>query len=473
MRFRPDSFDRFLITDYVADAHSRTAILRYALDDVHRFEEQFHFQSDEALPPFPLEVGAEAGFERVVRLLHLAAGVSYYKTAAPVRLVAETGTLTNAESRLCHDLYDLGLREFAYRNGLSVPRELEVTAWESRSHPGDTGSGHHETEAPRPGVAVPIGGGKDSIVVLEALRDLNPVLVSVNPNPASLRVASISRRPLVRIERKLDPLLFELNQNGALNGHVPVTAIVSLASVAAGYLFGYDTTAMALESSADEPSRVVGMGTDLGVRRASGESAAGAGAQIAHDVNHQWSKSARFETQLQEVLRESVHPAIRYLSPLRKFNELEITGAFATLTPYLKAFRSCNNVARLSGASDSWCQDCAKCRFVFLALATAVDRGRLVALFGSDLLDQESQVGGYLEMLDPATKPFDCVGTVAEVEASLRRVVATKEWKGAAVVERLRSRLEAGRSDLGEVAPASPAAVMAGARRSLAPQTLE
>ena len=380
--------------------------------------------------------------ERAVRLLHLVAGVSYYKAAAPRRIVVETGPLSGAEKLLCHDVYEKGMRDFAYRNGFSVPRDLEVCVSD-----GHRSRDEVKVEAPEPGVAVPLGGGKDSIVVLEALNSSEtsetrsrgkgwrqwhgkrPVLVSVNPNPAVERIASISGLDLARIRRTLDPLLFDLNERGALNGHVPVTAIVSLLAVAGGYLWGYDTTAIALESSADAPTRVLGEESD--------------GTDMSRvDVNHQWSKSVEFEAQLQQVLRESVHESIRFLSPLRMFSELEITAAFATLTPYLSAFRSCNRASRVCGPVDGWCLACPKCRFVFLALATALARRDVTAIFGADLLDDEAQAEGFFDMLDARRKPFECVGTVEEVAQAFRQLLGDPAWSGAAVIEQMRHAIE-------------------------------
>ena len=63
-----------------------------------------------------------------LRLVHLAAGVSYYKAAAPGRIVVETGPLSGGEVALVRDLYDKGLREFAVANGLDVPLEFELDA---------------------------------------------------------------------------------------------------------------------------------------------------------------------------------------------------------------------------------------------------------------------------------------------------------------------------------------------------------
>jgi len=430
--FSPASYDCFRITSFEADPAGPGAVLRYALDDEHVFEERIAFGGRGV----ELSPGARAGFEAVVRLLHLAAGVSYYKTAAPRRIVVETGALSPAESRFLHGIYDSGMREFAYRNGLAVPLDLDV----STAGAGDRPHGTPAIEAPPPGTAVPVGGGKDSIVVLEALKHLDPppVLVSINSSPAVERIASISGLGLFAIERRIDPLLLELNRQGAMNGHVPVTAIVCLLAVAGGYVRGYDTTVMATEASADAPTRVDSP-SRVGGGPPRSDSMAGPAGGV--EINHQWSKSAEFETLLGEALRDSVHSSVRCVSVLRRFTELEITGAFATLTPYLSSFRSCNRAFRISDPFDGWCADCPKCRFVFLALAPFLGRRELVQIFGTDMLDDVTQVEGFSDMLDPRRKPFECVGTVEEVFEAFGRLLADPSWSGAVVVEHVRKRI--------------------------------
>lgn len=433
MPFHPERFELFRIRSFEADPEGATALLHYSLDDEYHFTERIEFGKDSTDAPSPMSPGQRSAFEAAVRLLHITAGVSYYKTAATRRIAVETGVLSDAELRLCRDIYDRGLREFAYRNGLAVPRRLEIFS----------ATGGHRLreaprEAPRRGVAVPVSGGKDSIVVLEALRGadgLRPLLVSVNPSPAVERIAAISGLPLARMRRQIDPLLLDLNDRGALNGHVPVTAIVSLIAVAGGYVHGYDTTVMSLEASADSPTRV------LGAQRSHPqlEEARLDEAELdVTEVNHQWSKSAEFEAELREVLGQSVHRSIGFLSPLRCFDELEITGAFAGMTPYFSAFRSCNRAFRMSDPFDGWCLECPKCRFVFLALATAVSRDQVVAVFGADLLDDVSQTEGFLDLLDHRRKPFECVGTVDEVAEAMCRLLDDPAWSGASVLEQIR-----------------------------------
>ena len=279
--------EEFRIVDFDFDPGENVAHFDYAFDDSHEFRETVEFGGPSLKTTSP-------GFERALRLVHLAAGVSYFKAAAPSHIVVETGSLSLAEEGLVHDLYDKGLREFAVANDLAVPIQftLEVKDVPRAVRPASyDGPGHlpaGEADSPPRGIAVPIGGGKDSIVLVDALKSTCPQgvpvsLVAVNKNPAMERIADVAGLPLVSIKRTISPNLLRLNSAGALNGHVPITAIVSLIAVAAGYIYGYDTTLMALERSADEVTALVG----------------------EVPVNHQWSKSTECELELRHVIRDA------------------------------------------------------------------------------------------------------------------------------------------------------------------------
>jgi UDP-N-acetyl-alpha-D-muramoyl-L-alanyl-L-glutamate epimerase len=429
MDIRRDGIECFYATDFDFDPSSGTVYLRYRFSPELRFEERFDLGG-----PVHLDPGQQEGFERILRLLHAAAGTSYYKAFAPPIVSIKSGLLTSAEHRLVSDLYDKGLREFAFTNHLPVPLEAAVEVHAAPGAPVPFVDGH--AAGPGGGMAVPIGGGKDSIVVLEALRHLDgfpePVPVAVNPAPAARRIADRSGLELVSIRRRLDPKIFELNEAGAFNGHIPVTAIVSLAVVAAGYAHGYSTTVMALESSADEPTRRIG----------------------TTDVNHQWSKSSEFEYGLREVLAE-ISGEIRYGSALRDLSELEIAGCFARMTGYHHLFRSCNRAFALDGGVDGWCNDCPKCRFVFLMLATSLDFGDLVAIFGADLFNSPGQIQGFCDLLETDRKPFECVGTLGESTAAFEDVISSGRFDGSVVLEGVAPFLEAAREHLGAGAPGS------------------
>jgi hypothetical protein len=424
--------ETFRIVNFDFDPGRNTAHFDYGFDDTYVFRETVEFGGP------PLGSRAAGGIERALRLVHLAAGVSYFKAAAPGRIVVETGPLTPAEAGLVHDLYDKGLREFAVANHLPVPLRFEVAADRLSARAGAFLTGElagaafgseGDREAPRPGVAVPIGGGKDSIVLVEALKaanlppELPSLLVVVNKRPAMQRTADVAGLCLAEINRTISPNLLELNSAGALNGHVPITAIVSLIAVAAGYVYGYDTTLMALERSADEATAFVD-----GV-----------------PVNHQWSKSTECELALRSVIQESVSSSIEYRSGLRSCGELEIARWFADLPAYHAGFRSCNQAYRPGARFDAWCGRCAKCRFVFLVMAPFLEPGQLAAIFGENLLDDPGQIEGFWDLCAAGRKPYECVGEQRESLLAFLLLLESPRWRGFKVVAALKPKLEARR----------------------------
>lgn len=139
--------EAFRIVGFGFDASSNTAHFDYAFDDTHQFRETVEFGGA------PLGPGAGPGMEAALRLVHLAAGVSYYKAAAPARIVVETGPLTRAEEGLVRDLYDKGLREFAVANELAVPLGFELTAGPGLFGGGKGGGpgGVNRSRLPEPG----------------------------------------------------------------------------------------------------------------------------------------------------------------------------------------------------------------------------------------------------------------------------------------------------------------------------------
>jgi hypothetical protein len=430
--FDPGSIDTFRILDWDLDAASWTVRLRYVLGDRLRFEEAVTFESVPGRPG----VAELAGFARAVDQLAVAAGVSYYKAAAPPTVVVESTALTAAAAEVHRSLYDEGLREFAVSNGLPVPRRV---TWEHRtapagrrptgtSGPGSTGT----TTAAGPQLAVPIGGGKDSMVLIEALRPLAPRLFAVNPHPLVRSLADEAGLELLVVRRRLDPALLALNAEGALNGHVPITAVVSLIALAGAFLHGYDTVAMAVERSASEETVQVD-----GVA-----------------VNHQFSKSLDFERALRGLVADSIDPSLVYGSALRPYSELAIARAFAGLDRYRSTFCSCNSVFRRTAEpADRWCGDCPKCRFVGLMLAPFLSPGELADVIGRDLFAEPSQTAGFAALMSDDDKPFECVGERRESAAALVLLADSPQWADHPVVAALADRARAAVSpqDLAEL----------------------
>ena len=355
---------------------------------------------------------------RVLDLLHVVAGVSYYKVGAPPRIEAPK-PVPPAAAALFTAVYTKGLAEYAYRNDLPHVLDLEVSV------PGQSpAAAAVDNSEGRPLSAV--GGGKDSIVTLEILRaaGLDPAPFSVNPNPVIANVNAASGIPALAARRRLDPRLFALNKAGALNGHIPVTAINSLIAIATAVLHGLGPVVMSNERSASDPNLIWN----------------------GHEVNHQWSKGIAAEGLLRAAVTAHAGLTEPYFSLLRSLSELHIARLFARYTAYDDVVTSCNRAFKLHDPTVRWCGDCPKCRFVFLAMAPFMDRSRLAHIFGADLFADPAQVPGYLELLGiDAHKPFECVGEVEEslvalslldddapVLTALRAAVPASGWAAAA-----------------------------------------
>ena len=267
---------------------------------------------------------------------------------------------------------------------------------------------------------VPVGGGKDSIVTIECLKQAHEPLVLFSLGNAAPIEATIAQSglPAIRVMRRLDPALFALNEAGALNGHVPITGILSLIVVACAIIHGFDTIAMSNEHSASAPN--------------------------VADVNHQYSKSLEFEQAFSQFVDRHVVSGVRYFSLLRPLTEVAIARRFARHGAYFPVFRICNSAFRQSPErrSTNWCCECPKCRFVFLALAPFADRQRLIATFGRDILDDPAQIDGFAELCGlQRHKPFECVGEIEESAAVMAHLAAMADWRDDAVVRALSPRL--------------------------------
>jgi hypothetical protein len=402
----------FICERYHFAPETGTLSLHYAFDAGPGFEERIMF---------PLRAGARSARERdaldrVFRLLLLACGVSYYKAFAPERLRCAAFPLDRALAAFFTDFYVKGLGEFAWRNGIDLGSRLRIVA-DPIEPPAAIG-----LALPRR-TCVPVGGGKDSIVTIECLRQGDEPLVlfalgSAAPIEATIAQAGL---PAIRVTRRLDPALFALNEAGALNGHVPITGILSLIVVACAIICGFDAIAMANEHSASAPN--------------------------VADVNHQYSKSFEFEQQLARLLEDHVVTGVRYFSLLRPLTEVAIARRFARHDGYFSVFRSCNTGFRQSPErrGTDWCCDCPKCRFVFLVLAPFVERQRLIAMFGRNMLDDPAQIDGFAELCGlQRHKPFECVGEIEESAAVMSHLAGVAEWRGDAVVTALAPRLQGG-----------------------------
>ncbi len=406
-------YKEFRFEGYRYDRVGNTLSLAYRFLDGPRFEEVLSFD----FPPRALSHAEEAVLDRIFRLVFLFAGVSYYKAFVPENLICEPFALDRVTAEFVQKFYENGLAEFAWKNGLRLAGYCHVAARDAAP------SAPLALDLPRR-VCVPIGGGKDSIVTVECLKAAGEEVVLFALGDATPIAASIAAagRPAIRVRRRLDPGLFRLNADGAFNGHVPVTGILSAIVLACAVLAGFDTIAMSNEHSASAPNLIV-------------DGAA---------INHQYSKSLEFERDFADYIARHITPSIAYFSLLRPLSEIEIARRFSRHPRYFDLFHSCNAAFRQSPdhRQQQWCGHCPKCRFVFLALAPFVAKDRLIAVFGRNLLDDEAQLAGFAELCGVrAHKPFECVGETGESAVAMAWLATRAEWRDDLVVRRLGEHL--------------------------------
>jgi hypothetical protein len=445
----------FSYESFSVEAERGLLTCRYRLDD-RVFSERV------SLAPGPRWNSAQA--QAAARLVYLLAGVSYYKTAAPAVIDMGDTDLTPLELDFLREFYEQGLGEFAYRNNLDLtgvrfearlapapPSSASTSASTASASTASASTASASTAsastasggAPSGGasqmpghVLVPFGGGIDSIVTVERIRRRADVALFVVNRPgdrfdAIERPARVSRLPIVRAGREIDPQLLRSAELGFLNGHVPVTGILSAIGVLAAALSDRDAVIMSNEWSASVPTLVHG----------------------GRPVNHQYSKSAAFEAAFRGVLAADPAGLPGYFSALRDRTELWIAEDFAGLTQYHATFRSCNRAFLIDSSRrlGHWCGQCDKCCFIDLILAPFMSADALRAVFaadggGAEPLSDPALAPKFRTLLGSGTKPFECVGEVNECRAAVLLAARRPDRDDCALLHELAAEI-AGRPD--------------------------
>ena len=361
----------------------------FTLDDCYHFQPTLEIP---ARPFFSWDAIPAEQLEALVFQIGMTELVSYWKIACPRRVVVKPFALTASQKAFWKKLYYNGLGEFLYLNGITVSEEELMDLVSEGEKP------YAQVEVPlEEKTLVPVGGGKDSVVTLECLRGEMPVIpLIVNPRGATLncvKTAGYQEDEFIVINRTLDPTMLKLNAEGYLNGHTPFSALLAFISLLVAFGSRSKYIALSNENSANE-STVPGT-----------------------NINHQYSKSIEFESDFRNYVAENLNPEVQYFSFLRPLSELQIASLFARYEAYHPVFRSCN----VGSKTDSWCGHCPKCLFTWIILSPFLSRQQLTSIFGKDLM-ADASLQPILEELNgtAAVKPFECVGTVEEVQACLK-----------------------------------------------------
>lgn len=345
----------------------------------------------------PVKPDVDQAFQSAGDLAHLILGVSYYK-AWPSQQVRYGYEITADIAQYLNLLYREGLGQFAYQNNLD-PRKF--TAFEA------TDKKIRVKKINTSGTLLMQSGGKDSLLsatlLHKAHKSFSQVYISSTDNQP-LFTKALSKDNFL-IKRDVD--IGNLNQaqeEGAYNGHIPVTAINSVLSLLLTICLKRQQLVISLEASTEEPTGYIGK----------------------IPVNHQFAKTLDLEKMLAGLIKKNIASDIDYISLIRPLTELKCCQLFVATGAWNKfkySFASCNIANyRLGHNAESlqWCGKCPKCANSFLLFAPWVSYEELIEVFGGKnlLLDPKLQQT-YLAMFGiEGKKPFECVSDIQELRLS-------------------------------------------------------
>ena len=325
--------------------------------------------------------------------LGLAEIPSYWKTSCAKKVIIRCGYLNRAQIRFWEKLYLNGMAQFYCENRLPF------------FSPKFTSDFPKPKPFPKPlnirlndAYLVPIGGGKDSLVTLEILRENKKAAATfvLNENSVLKKLIVNTGAENLSVRRIFDKKLFVMKKKGFLNGHTPFSSYLAFLSVLLAALSNKKYVAISQERSSQEGNL----------------------AYRGRVVNHQYSKSLEFEDDFRDYSRRYLAKKADFFSALRPLYEIQIAKIFSSYKKYFPYFLSCNKAYKITVPTvSSWCGRCPKCLFTFAALYPFISARDIKKIFNRDYFEDKSLIP-VMKKLIGEIKPFECVGTKKEILAA-------------------------------------------------------
>lgn len=422
---------QFDFKKYSFDKDSRTASFEYGIKFLNKKEPLNFIEKIEF--PRANNVLPEKDLDAFLKPLFIIIGISYYKLYLPKKVTLPF-ELDKDQAEFWNSVYRNGLGELIYQNKLD-PKNIAKFPYSKKKikhHLVSMDSSNH--------VLLGIGGGKDSIVAAELLKEnkipTTSFLIETQKtyDHLDMTIKAIGN-PVVKVSRYLDPKIFE-KYEGSFDGHIPISAIYAFVALVVSAMYGYKYVAVANE-----------YGSNFGNIKYKGQ-----------EINHQWSKTSQFESSLQEYTSKFITKDITYFSALRQFNEIRIVEMFSRYKKYFHIFTSCNRNFSINKHKNKtlWCGECPKCHFVFLMLSAFLSKEELLDIFGQNLFADEKNLQMFKDLIGIGDmKPFDCVGTFEESRAAF--YLAKDRFADDVVIQKIIPQIKDGEKCVKEVFKAMPA----------------
>ncbi len=367
--------------------------------------------------------------KNLLTAIHLLCGISYYKAYCPAKIL-HPYKINKEQAEFFNTVYKKGLGEFLYKNKIK-PTKIAKFSYSKQTE------NLPVPIKPLKKSLLGLGGGKDSIVAYELLKQINqplkPLIIETKHRQSLIRQKILEQIPekSIKIIRSIDLDNLEKCKN-SLNGHIPISAIYASLGILLCALLNYQEFIVANEFSSD-----------------------------FHNIkwkglyaNHQWSKTSEFENMFQNYIKNYISPNLRYFSILRQFYEIRIAKLFSKYPKYFPYFSSCNRFELLNKKTQNqqrpWCCECPKCAFVFLILSPFVSKKNLTKIFGKNLFNQKELLPMFEELLGLKNfKPFECVGTFKEAKTAF--ILASKKYKNDFIIKKLLAKIKLNQNEINSV----------------------
>lgn len=402
------TFSQFFVKGHSRNQEKLQARFSFSFDNEVEFTETISFACEQFSP---IQNINNEIMNNLLFHLSLALGISYYKLCPTKELIVENGYLDDEQKLFRNQFYVHGLWEYFYRNEIS-PKWL--CQFVNGKQANDFPFLWKQFTPTRQHIMVAIGWGKDSLVSVELVKKLWLPFYTSTFGKDYLLHQMVSEKidaPRLIMHRTMDEKLFEMNNAGYYNGHVPISGIIAFVLVTAAYLYDYNFIVMSNEKSASEWNTLMDW----------------------IEINHQRSKGLDFELAFAEYLKHSLTSNVSYFSLLRWMYEIKIAELFAKYPQYFHLFSSCNTNFKLLEESQTKlgseknnnlrrCNNCPKCAFVYAILRPFVTRDQAKIIWGEELFEKETLLTTFKALLGiEGIKPFECVGTNEEVVLGMKK----------------------------------------------------
>ncbi len=398
-------YKEFIYKDYIINEldNKYEIVFIYSLDNKIEFNNKIYINKIQK--GFMVDIYSDIS-KMCIFNIGIAEAISYYKTTCSKVFNVECGYLDDYQTKWWQKLIYNGLGELRYLNGFE---HIEIDDFISIISNKELKGSFNNIDFNKyeyNGNLIPIGGGKDSIVTLELLKQYeNTPFMFYHKRQASYdtcKVAGFDEKDTFEVDRNLDTKLFELNEKGYINGHVPISSMIAFVSFLSAILLGKEYIVLSNESSSNE------------------------GNIEGTNINHQYSKSFEFEQDFNDYTSKYFTDKIKYFSLLRPISEYQITKQLVKYDKYLNIFRSCNAGIK----QNIWCGKCPKCVFVYILLSPFLQKDKLNEIFNKNMLEDIQLELEFRKLIGlEIEKPFECVGTKDEIIYALKKYISSNDIK--------------------------------------------